>query len=388
MIAKLKLFNPLFVAYFMRRKLALISIDGNGVYNLKHMPFLSELAEKGFFEVVESIFPTLTDLVHTSVVTGVPPRIHGVVENGYYDRISDRKVNFYDYEIAFNPHKVIRAKTVVDILREKGIRSASVSGYTMPPFSGTHVRIFPPFFSDDTLYREHGRDWRKDRWVLNSALYLYEECKPNLLLVHFCSIDGMQHDYGPLSDEAMKAVETIDTALNVLWERLRDEYTFIIFADHGQENVHTWVNLKNYLKKHGIETLRVSSGGGVHVYLKNPTETEEAYSILKRAPGVKYVFFREDLPHLNTPSSGELIVSAKEGYWFCSHRFCDGIKGSSHWVKGMHGSLNERVIKVPLILWGFEKANLENPTLYDIAPTILKFFGVEKPKEIIGKSLL
>jgi len=54
----------------------------------------------------------------------------------------------------------------------------------------------------------------------------------------------------------------------------------------------------------------------------------------------------------------------------------------------MHGSLNEPVIKVPLILWGFEKANLENPTLYDIAPTILKFFGVEKPKEMIGKSLL
>ena len=109
---------------------------------------------------------------------------------------------------------------------------------------------------------------------------------------------------------------------------------------------------------------------------------------MKRAPGVKYVFFREDLPHLNTPNSGELIVSAKKGYWFCSHKVCNGIKGSSYWVEGMHGSLNEPVIKVPLILWGFEKANLENPTLYDIAPTILKFFGVEKPKEMIGKSLL
>ncbi len=31
----------------MRRKLALISLDGNGVYNLKHMPFLSELIEGG-----------------------------------------------------------------------------------------------------------------------------------------------------------------------------------------------------------------------------------------------------------------------------------------------------------------------------------------------------
>ncbi|ASA77099.1 alkaline phosphatase family protein [Thermococcus sp. 5-4] len=372
----------------MRKKLALISLDGNGVYNLGHMPFLSELAENGDFAIVDSIFPTLTDLVHTSVMTGVWPKDHGVVENGYYDRLADRKVNFYDYEIAFNPHRVIKAQTVVDILRARGVRTASVSGYTMPPFSGTDVRIFPPFFSSDKMYRQHGRDWRKDAWVLSSALYLYEECRPDLLLVHFASIDGMSHDHGPLSEGALKAVETVDTAVRTLWERLKDEYAFIIFADHGQEEVHTWVNLRTYLRKHGIETLRVSSGGGVHVYLRNPNDAEEAFEALRKAPGVKAVFFRDDLPHLNTPNSGELIVSAKPGYWFCSHRMCKGIKGVSHWVRGMHGSMNEPVLRVPLILWGFEKVNLENPSLMDIAPTILGFFGIEKPGNMVGKSLL
>ncbi|WP_461866080.1 alkaline phosphatase family protein [Thermococcus sp.] len=372
----------------MRKKLALISLDGCGVYNLPHMPFLKSLIDDGAFAVVDSIFPTLTDLVHTSVMTGVYPKDHGVVENGYYDRLTDKKVNFYDYEVAFNPHKVIKAPTFIDILRSRGVRSASVSGYTMPPFSGTDVRIFPPFFSDDKLYRQHGRDWRKDVWVGNSALYLYEECRPELLLVHFASIDGMQHEYGPLSEGALKAVETVDSMLEKLWEKLKDEYAFIIFADHGQEEVHTWVNLKVYLRKHGIETLRVSSGGGVHVYMHEPNRVEEAFEILRKAPGVKYVFFREDLPHLNTPNSGELIVSAKPGYWFCSHRMCKGIKGASYWVKGMHGSMNEPVIKVPLILWGFERVELENPSLMDIAPTVLEFFGVEKPENMVGKSLV
>ncbi|MCD6558819.1 MAG: alkaline phosphatase family protein [Palaeococcus sp.] len=373
----------------MKKKLALISLDGNGIYNLKHMPFLQSLAEEGYFEVVNSIFPTLTDLVHTSVMTGVPPRVHGVVENGYYDRLTDTKINFYDYEVAFNPHKVIKARTILDILREKGIRSASVSGYMMPPFSGANVRIFPPFFSDDKLYREHGRDWRKDKWVASSALYLYEECKPDLLLVHFASIDGMGHEYGPLSEGALKAVETVDTSLNLLWERLKEEYAFIIFADHGQEAVEKWVNIKMYLRKHGIETLRVSAGGGAHIYLRDPNKAEDAYSILKRAPGVKHVFFREDLPHLDTPNSGELLISAKEGYWFCSHRMCKGIKGVSHWVKGMHGSMNEPVMKVPLILWGFDiDISPEGASLYDIAPTVLDFFRLEKPREMVGKSLI
>ncbi len=372
----------------MRKKLALISLDGCGVYNLGHMPFLSSLIDEGAFAVVDSIFPTLTDLVHTSVMTGVYPREHGVVENGYYDRLADKKINFYDYEVAFNPHRVIKAPTIVDILRSRGVRSASVSGYTMPPFSGTNVRIFPPFFSDDKLYRQHGRDWRKDIWVGQSALYLYEECRPELLLVHFASIDGMQHDHGPLSEGALKAVETADAMLKKLWERLKEEYAFIIFADHGQEEVHTWVNLKTYLRKYGIEVLRISSGGGVHVYLKDPNQSEEAYDVLRKAPGVRHVFFREDLPHLNTPHSGELIVSAKPGYWFCSHRMCKGIKGVSHWVRGMHGSINEQVVKVPLVLWGFGDVDLEEASLMDIAPTVLDFFGIEKPGNMVGRSLI
>jgi len=372
----------------MRKKLALISMDGCGVYNLKHMPFVGGLAEDGEFAVVNSIFPTLTDLVHTSVMTGVWPREHGVVENGYYDRLSDVKVNFYDHEVAFNPHKVITSPTIVDILRGRGIRTASVSGYTMPPFSGTDVRIFPPFFGNDRLYRTHGRDWRKDEWVLSSAVYLYEEFRPDLLLVHFASIDGMSHDHGPGTEGALKAVETVDRAVRTLWERLKDEYAFILFADHGQEEVHTWVNLKTYLRKHGIETLRVSSGGGVHVYLRRPNEAEDAFEVLRRAPGVGAVFFREDLPHLESPKSGELLVSAKPGYWFCSHRMCKGIKGVSHWVRGMHGSMNDPVVEVPLILWGFEDAELDGAGLMDIAPTVLEFFGIGKPGNMVGKSLV
>ena len=60
----------------------------------------------------------------------------------------------------------------------------------------------------------------------------------------------------------------------------------------------------------------------------------------------------------------------------------------SHWVKGMHGSMNEPVVKVPLILWGFERVNLEGASLMDIAPTILDFFGVEKPSNMVGRSLV
>ncbi len=375
-----------------REKLVLISLDGCGLYNLKrqYMPFLTLLLQEGESTVTMSIFPTFTDLVHTTVMTGVEPRIHGIVENGYYDRIEDRKVNFYDYEVAFNPHYAIRAPTVVDVLKREGILSASVSGYVMPPFSGTDVRVFPPFFSNDSMYRKHGRDWKKDIWVLNSALYLYDECSPDLLLVHFASIDGMQHEHGPLSDGALKAVKTVDGAIKKLWSHLKDEYAFVIFADHGQEEVHTWINLKEYLRRNGIETKRVSSGGGAHIYLEDPSDRDKAIETLRKVPGVNTVFIKEELPHLDCPMSGDVLVSARPGYWFCSHSKCHGIKGKSHWVRGMHGSLNEPVIKIPMVLWGFDgwDVRVNGGTLMDIAPTVLRFFGLEKLPEMNGQSLI
>lgn len=175
----------------MRKKFIFISFDGNGVYNFKYMFFLSEFVENGEFVVVDLIFLMLIDLVYMSVMIGVWLRDYGVVENGYYDRIVDRKVNFYEYEVVFNFYKVIKVFMIVDILRGKGVRVVLVLGYMMLFFSGIDVRIFLLFFVSNEMYRKYGWDWRKDVWVFNLVFYFYEECKLDFLFVYFVLIDGM-----------------------------------------------------------------------------------------------------------------------------------------------------------------------------------------------------
>lgn len=104
--------------------------------------------------------------------------------------------------------------------------------------------------------------------------------------------------------------------------------------------------------------------------------------------GVKEVFFREEFLYLDNLNSGEFIVLVKFGYWFCFYRMCRGVKGVSYWVRGMYGLMNEFVMKVLFVFWGFENVEFDELSFMDIVFMVLKFFGIEKLMNMVGKSLI
>lgn len=392
-------------------KLALISIDGNGLYNLDNMKYLQRVGEEGYKGRMRTIFPSLTDSVHTTMLTGMYPKYHGVVENGYYDRISKEKTNFFEDDVVLNPNKHIRSKLLVDYFRESDISTASVSAYMMPPFSGTDMRIFPPFFKNDLFY-EHGRNIEKDKWVINSAKYISESYDPELLLIHLCSIDAIGHEAGPGSEEAKKVSKELDKNIRELSQFLKkQDYNLVIGSDHGLKPVDTMINPEMILESRNIKVQRISPGGGSHIFLrKNQDKFEQkkirGMEILKKKKGVRNVYKREELPYLDTPRSGDLIISSRDGYWF--HNYFDTVEkpsvNSERQVKGMHGSNVDRVMDVPIIFNGedmkvskIEELRLQRsedypldkdlPSIFDIAPTIMNFFGIKTPNNLAGTSL-
>ena len=393
-------------------KLALVSMDGNGVYNLKNMSFLKSLGKEGHNKLMKTTFPSLTDSVHSSLMTGMYPKHHGIVENGYYDRINGEKVNFYEGDVVLNPHKYIRSKTLVDYLGKSDLKTASVSAYMMPPFSGTDMRIFPPFFKDE-LFHEYGRDLEKDKWVVESSKYIAKSFNPEIIFIHLCSIDAVGHEAGPDSEESKKATIELDKRLKELYKFLDElNYNFIFLSDHGQKTVDTILNPELLLENRDIEVERVSPGGGTHLFLRKSQERYEmkkmeAIDILRNTKGVRNVFKREELPYLDSPRSGDIIASSEEGYWF--HNYFENIKtpsdNSERHVLGMHGSDLDRVMEVPLIINGDEishsfEEDLETkrsrnyplkkdlPSIYDIAPTILDLLDIEVPSNLVGTPLL
>src|SRR5690606_19322734 len=74
-----------------------ISVDGlRGDYVDRGVtPFLKSLMQHGAYSrQLAPVFPSLTFPSHVSQATGVPPGVHGIVSNNYYDAAAGRESRF------------------------------------------------------------------------------------------------------------------------------------------------------------------------------------------------------------------------------------------------------------------------------------------------------
>ncbi len=71
------------------------------------MPFLGEALETGTNRLADCVVPSFTNPNNLSIVTGVPPAVHGICGNYFYDRGSDA-------EVMMNDPKFLRAGTLFE----------------------------------------------------------------------------------------------------------------------------------------------------------------------------------------------------------------------------------------------------------------------------------
>src|ERR1700691_481297 len=80
------------------RPMAVICIDGCEPLYLERavadgvMPVLARFQERGFSQLAKSALPSFTNPNNLSIVTGVPPAVHGICGNYFYDSASGREV--------------------------------------------------------------------------------------------------------------------------------------------------------------------------------------------------------------------------------------------------------------------------------------------------------
>jgi predicted AlkP superfamily pyrophosphatase or phosphodiesterase len=60
----------------------------------EHTPFLKKYTEKRFIHTIAPMLPAVTTSVQSTYLTGKWPREHGIVGNGWYDRI-DCEIKFW-----------------------------------------------------------------------------------------------------------------------------------------------------------------------------------------------------------------------------------------------------------------------------------------------------
>ncbi|WP_159888162.1 alkaline phosphatase family protein [Paenibacillus puerhi] len=414
----------------------IISIDGMAHYYLQdqhvHMPNVRRLIREGVSAAgMESVFPTATWAIHSSMVTGTYPRKHGVLGNWVIDR-PNRRVGEHFGDRMWSKTEVLRRETWYDAAKRMGLTTASIC---WPVTRGAETIDFniPEFYEQDlfdtcctsSLWEElkatglpmecygawskdHARGPMQDWLTTKVAKYLIDRYSPNLLQLHYLLPDSFQHDYGARSKEAYWSLEYVDERIGELLKALEEKgilhkTNVFVVSDHGFVNTTKtfypnvlfkqkgWLNSEN-LKESRV--MAVSNGGSGYVYVLEDDPEEkvrmigEVRRVLADSEGVGRLFEKEEHPALGLPAEGELehlcpdiVFEAEMDCFVYFDHSGDEVIGHLAKFKGMHGYLPQREeLKAVFVAAGPSiRSGLTLPEIriVDLAPTIVRLLGTE-----------
>jgi predicted AlkP superfamily pyrophosphatase or phosphodiesterase len=271
----------------------LISIDGfRHDYVAKHgAVHLGALAAGGVqARYLVPSFPSLTFPNHYTLVTGLRPSHHGLVDNRFYEPA--RGSGYSMSNRATVGEGSWYGGTPLWVLAERqGMLSASYFWVgSEAPIQG----IRPTYF-----YNYNEAVGIKDRIAtVRSWLQLPEDRRPHLITFYFSEVDHAGHDYGPDAPETGAVVRWVDTAIHRLTEEVAKTglpVNFIVVADHGM----TAVDRDRAILTPRVDSsvaVVVSGGELVQVYLKKRDSLEAVYNRLKEGAEGYTVYRKAEVP--------------------------------------------------------------------------------------------
>jgi predicted AlkP superfamily pyrophosphatase or phosphodiesterase len=344
----------------------MISIDGLKPEYVTHadehglrIPTLRRFMAEGVYaDGVVGVVPTVTYPSHTTLITGVWPAEHGILNNQLFDPEKKFSGAWYWYA------ESIKVATLWDVTHQAGIGTASVSW----PVSVNATSV-------DTLIPEYWRATNvggstnsQDRYLMNAisrpvgaidemeqrlgpymsgnnttvengdevrtrySLDILERRKPGFMTIHLSAMDDSEHEHGAFSAEAAKTLEAVDGMVARLMAAAlkNDPMTkIVIVSDHGFLNVTHSVNLGVPFAQAGMMDTTAawkvsfwSSGGMTAVVLKDKTDAamrEQVKGILNKLAadqvnGIDQVLNeRQIAEHGGFPDATFLVVM-KPGY--------------------------------------------------------------------------
>ncbi len=411
-------------------RLILVSADGMGPAFYRRpddpgtpgLPNLRRLVREGASaDAVESIYPTTTYPAHASLVTGVPPRVHGIYSHLASLDPTEQARPWHWFA------RAIRVPTLWDAAQACGRTVAAIS---WPVSAGARIAFNIPEIWDPAAPDPHADfataarystpglfaelvkllqprlvSASPDELRAEAALYLWKRHRPDILLVHFVGYDHASHIHGPASPQALAALEKIDQLVGRLREGVAAEeaVTWIVLSDHGFLPVEKEVAPLVVFSEEGLfgrdadnrpalaKLGAVHAGGSFAVYwLDEPARNDcqalsRAIERLQRTGGVSEIVDRAKLEELEADPDAELMLEAAPGFHF-SDRFDGPVVQESPKDRGTHGQLPSCPgLEASFIATGRgirPGKSLGRISLTQIAPTLVRHLGL--PQDVLA----
>ncbi len=256
-------------------------------------------------------FPTTTFPNHYSIVTGLYPAHHGIVENSFYDPDMKSTFRFNDAKVAYDPR--YWAGTPLWVLAEK--QGVTAAAYFWPgsdyEISGKRPTYWFPYDSKTKKETQVTQvvDWLK----------LPPTQRPNFITLYFSDVDHEGHSFGPDADETRAAVMDVDKALGELFTQIKKGHfnvNIFVVSDHGMAAVDApMVDLGQLANFDGVRTS--GSGTNFMVYSEDGAKIDTIYRALTAKPDPRFVVYKKaDIPaRLHYEGSnriGDLVVFSQQ----------------------------------------------------------------------------
>lgn len=387
---------------------------------------------------VRSVYPTITYPCHSTMMTGVYPETHGIVNNEK-PIVCERSSQWQ------HMRDMVHAKSIFDYAKEAGLTTGAVFwpvtgndkniDYLVDEYWPQHGESSEQCFRDsgsseevmqkvvlpnlkivENRHRQH--PWC-DAFVMQCACDMLATFKPNLLMVHPANVDAYRHQTGLFTQKVETGLYETNLWIAQLIKAaddagILDKTDFFIVSDHGQQAIRRCIALNVLLAEKGLIdvaedgsirdwTAFAKSGGlSALVYLKNPDNADDAartYAVLKElmateTAGIGQIFTEEEARREHHLGGNFSFVVEGDDYTSFSNDWVRPLvkpldNRNYRFGRASHGHLPEKGPQPTLIAFGPDikpGVVLENARLVDEAPTFAHALGLTM-ENVDGRAL-
>lgn len=341
-----------------------------------HMPWMKKVLALGTALHADCVVPSFTNPNNLSIVTGVPPSVHGICGNYLYDSANN-------VEVMMNDPKWLRAPSLLAALSDAGCKMAVITAKDkLRQLLGHNMKgiCFSAEKADKATVAEHGIDdvlnkvgkplpsvYSADlsEFVFAAGVWLMKTQRPDVM--YLSTTDYIQHKFSPGTDGANAFYAMMDGYMAQLDAM---GCVVVLTADHGmnakvgmdgqpkviylQDWFDAWLGAgavrvilpitDPYVVHHG------ALGSFATIYLPAGTDPVKACEKLQAEQGIEVVLTREQAAEkfeLPADRLGDLVVVSE-------YDTVLGTAKSKHDLSGLdvplrsHGGISEQ--RVPLIM--------------------------------------
>ena len=339
----------------------------------EHTPFLKKYSLEKSLATINPMLPAVTTSVQSTYVTGKLPREHGIVGNGWYDRL-DCEVKFWKQsnklvlseKIWERAKKTDAAFTFSNMFWWYNMYSTADYAVTPRPNYLADGRKLPDCYSSPAALRDElqqklgqfplfqfwgpGANIKSTQWIADASIITDQKYDPTLTLIYLPHLDYCLQKFGQDFSKIKTELGEVDDVVKQLVGYYTKRNTrIILLSEYGITNVNNPVSINRILREHGLLAVRVERGlelldAGAsrafavadhqvaHIYLNDPSVAGKVKSIVEKVAGVELALDRSEQSRygIDHERAGDIVLMADERSWFTYYFWLDDAKAPDY----------------------------------------------------------